>query len=249
MLAAADTPARARATRRRIGRAGPFMSERQDPPTMRGAGGLMSADPKRRPFAPRAAADIVQPTLHQSLREATRATHERLHLHPGFLAVQNGTIAPHAYRALLSRLYGFHLPFEQSAATGADRSGWLCDDLAVLGMSAEAIASLALCDTLPRLDNGGRRLGALYVIEGSALGGLVLGKSLDGLLGFDGRQGRRFFFGHGRGAASAWSVFLAQLADPEMTPACRHDTVEAAVQTFAVFEEWLNGWEETHGCN
>jgi heme oxygenase len=45
-------------------------------------------------------------SLRQTLRTATAAPHARLHLHPGFAAIQNGTIARVDYRSLLARLYG-----------------------------------------------------------------------------------------------------------------------------------------------
>lgn len=90
----------------------------------------------------------------------------------------------------------------------------------------------------------GRRLGALYVIEGSTLGGLTLCKGLEQLLGSPGMEGRQFFHGHGRGTAQAWSGLLAKLTEADDGPAARVEIIEAAVQTFSVFEAWLTSWRD-----
>jgi heme oxygenase len=182
--------------------------------------------------------DPSLPGLHQALRQATRAPHERLHGHPGFLAVQKGTIEVDTYRALLARLYGFHLPFEAAAGIGPDRSHRLRDDLVVLGFDADAIAGLPICH-IPGLGNANRQLGALYVVEGSALGGLAMGKGLDRLLGPGIVEGRRFFLGRGRETAVSWNALLADLLTVQAWSS-RAEIIAAAVQIFTVFEQWLN---------
>lgn len=190
-------------------------------------------------------ADQARPELHQALRDATRAVHERLHLHPGFAAVKNGTIGLDAYRALLARLYGFHLPFEDAAAIGADRSTWLRDDLLALGVNAGEVADLPLCNEIPAL-NSVRQLGALYVVEGSTLGGLALARCLDQLFGSGVVAGRQFFHGRGRATAPAWNTLLARLNRADDNCASRADIIGAAVHIFSVFEDWLSGWRAQH---
>jgi hypothetical protein len=109
--------------------------------------------------------------LRQCLREATAAAHERLHHHPGFAAIQDGTIDLAHYRSLLVRLYGFYVPFEAAAGIAGDRSNWLRADLAAVG--GYALATIPRCTSLARLDTQARQLGALYVVEGSTLGGRI----------------------------------------------------------------------------
>ncbi len=184
--------------------------------------------------------DPAHSGLHLALRQATRAPHERLHLHPGFLAVQQGTIERAAYRALLARLYGFHVAFEVAAGIAPDRSLWLRDDLASLGVDNASVARLPICP-VPGLGNLNRRLGALYVIEGSALGGLAMGKSLDPLFGIGVVAGRQFFLGRGRETVLAWNALLADLLTPGAV-ASRAEIITAAQQMFTVFEEWLSDW-------
>ncbi len=191
--------------------------------------------------APRHDDDGAETSLHRVLRAATRDVHDRLHRHAGFAAVQDATIGRGAYRDLVVRLYGFYAAFEVAAAVGPVRSTWLASDLEALGL-ARALHALPRCPHVPRLDTAHRRLGALYVAEGSALGGRELARSLDRLLGTDVTAGRRFFIGRGPQTGEAWRGYLAQLSAAPSETSAQAEIVTGAVETFAAFEHWLNGW-------
>ena len=184
----------------------------------------------------------AKPPLRLLLRAATHDVHQRLHRHDGFAAIQNATIGLTAYRLLLIRLHGFYIPLEAAAAIGGHRSGWLRDDLRALDVDQETLDSTPICPFLPRLGSESRRLGALYVVEGSALGGQELGRGLDHLLGAGAPDGRRFFAGRGSATGEGWKRFLAVLSAASADPTATAEIVGAAVDTFAVFEKWLTGW-------
>lgn len=133
------------------------------------------------------------------LREATHDVHQRLHRHDGFATIQNTTIDIASYRRLLIRLYGFYVPFETVADIGRDRNAWLEHDLRALGLGRQELGAIAICNDIPSLMSADARLGALYVVEGSALGGRDLGRNLDRLLGWETINGRRFCLGRGSG--------------------------------------------------
>jgi len=191
------------------------------------------------------------PSLHQTLRAATSETHERLHLHEGFAAIRSGTIDLVDYRALLFRLYGFHVSFEAALGLASDRSAWLQDDLAALTMGGNTPEMIPRCTSLEAFATPTRQLGALYVVEGSTLGGRQLARDLAPLLapllGSAGGAGRRFFLGRGAQTNAAWKTFLARLTLSGSTPAVRSEIVAAAVRTFSIFEEWLRGWRSFTG--
>lgn len=184
-------------------------------------------------------------SCHDELRAATREPHERLHLHCGFSAVNDGTITIQNYQALLIRLYGFYLPFERALGEESFRTSLLASDLAYVGINGNALSHIPLCVDLPRYDYEPSRLGALYVVEGSALGGRVLSRGLDVLLGTASVDGRRFFVGRGAGTGAAWLDFLNRVSSAGYETSGRAALVSAAVKTFTVFETWLNGWHET----
>lgn len=180
--------------------------------------------------------------IHQALRAATDAPHQRLHRHPGFAALHTGVITICEYRSLLGRLLGFHIPFEAAIGLDRERSGLLTADLEALGVTASQRATLPLYPYLPRRVEPAQRMGARYVVEGSALGGLQLARSLDALLGREQMNGRRFFTGRGRATVAQWRVFLAQL-EAIATDALAWDAIiDAAQETFCAFEEWMCDW-------
>lgn len=186
-------------------------------------------------------------TLRDALRSATDDVHERLHAHRGLAAVQAGTIDRSKYRALLSRLYGFHRPFEVLARIAPNRTTWLESDLAVLGIDAGQRAALPRCAAFPEKVSREYILGARYVVEGSALGGRGLARQLDDLLGLGMIAGRRFFSGHGAATSVVWRDYLVLLSSVPDVGTKRAAVIEGPAEAFAIFEQWLEGWDHGHG--
>jgi heme oxygenase len=195
----------------------------------------------------RRASGKTAPSLHMELRAATQEVHGRLHHHAGFASVQDASISSAHYEALIVRLYGFYMPFEAAMAIEPERSTWLAGDLAALNHK-RPLHALPMCRHIPRLDSAYLRLGALYVAEGSALGGRVLASGLDRLLGTGVAEGRQFFIGRGAGTGEAWRAYLALLSAAQPEPSACAEIIKGAVKTFAAFEHWLNGWStSSHG--
>ena len=180
--------------------------------------------------------------LRRALREQTSAIHERLHHHDGFHAVQRGNIDLKGYSDLLKRLYGFYLAYEAAAQTAPERSDWLRRDLASLSSPDQAWQAIPLCDHMPMFDTPERRLGALYVVEGSTLGGRAMALRLDPVCGVGVAEGRRFFQGRGGGTGEAWSGILKRLDEGDDDETTHVAVIEAALETFACFERWMAGW-------
>ena len=192
--------------------------------------------------------DVIQ-SLHGRLRDATALVHERMHGHDGFGAIKNGTIDKTSYTQILCRLYGFYRPFERETGISAVRSRWLGQDLGDLGLDDTLREKIRDCAGIPRLQTAHGRLGALYVVAGSALGGRQLARGLDHLFPPDETAGRRFFLGHGAQTGAVWRDYLAQLAAvPPDDTHTQAEIVDAAIDTFAVFERWALGWKDAaHG--
>lgn len=184
--------------------------------------------------------------IRDVLRSVTHAVHQRLHIHVGLAAVEAGTIDREAYTQLLCRLYGFHQPFEARAQNGADRTNWLTSDLVALRVDAASLARLPVCADLSTLTSPEQFLGARYVVEGSALGGLGLARQLDHLFGAGVMAGRQFFSGHGAEAGHVWRSYLAELSAASPDPIRRAAIISGAISTFAIFEQWLEGWTDWH---
>lgn len=90
------------------------------------------------------------------------------------------------------------------------RSAALLDaDLRALGAAPDArLESIA---PAPVLSDPGHWLGALYVIEGSMLGGRVIARHLEGAFDWRDGNGYSYFLGHGAGTAERWKAVCALL--------------------------------------
>ena len=85
-------------------------------------------------------------------------------------------------------------------------------------------------------------LGALYVVEGSTLGGLQIARALKGYIGDESGAGRSFFLGRGEQRSAMWSAFLKTGTLAEAAEQAR-DAIDSAAATFATFEAWMADWK------
>ena len=84
-------------------------------------------------------------------------------------------------------------------------------------------------------------LGAMYVIEGSTLGGAVIAKRLQSLPWIKKESHLNFFTSYGKDKASMWQQFLQFLTSYGTQFPEREDAVvSGAMQTFAEFHRQLN---------
>ena len=181
-------------------------------------------------------------TMHR-LRVETRAAHERLEESIDLTAL---TATPDHYRALISRFYGFHAAIEpllRAALTDiyapVERASLLALDLKALGVSDACLDAIPLCDALPRLTSPARAFGVAYVLEGSALGGQIVGRIVRDRLGYDREHGVAFFLGAGRHIGEDWRAFGhacdAYFADRDG----QAEAIQAANETFEAMGDWL----------
>ena len=176
------------------------------------------------------------------LRSVTRPAHDRLEGGLGLL----DELGVDAYRAVLSRLYGFWKGWQpQVAALLNDepltkprrRLHLLAADLTALGVSEEGLAALPPCP-LTSLRSGAEALGSLYVMEGSSLGGRIIRRNVERCLKDIGLASCSYFNGYGDETGAMWRSFLARL---EEVPAVdMEDVGRGATATFDRLGTWLS---------
>jgi heme oxygenase len=177
-----------------------------------------------------------------------------LQAQPQFAALLRGTLLPKDYRRLLLRLFGLHAPIEARIARhdGEVLMGWrkigavpgwparLRSDLSFLGVDQAAIDDAPSAATLlPVLDNAAAALGCAWVVEGSALGGRVMSRRLNAILGTAGAGGAGTFLATQPGQSDRWIGCCAAVEACGADPRHHIDMRNAAVAVFDVFERWL----------
>lgn len=109
------------------------------------------------------------------------------------------------------------------------RSALLLTDLQNIGESTLAFPPCQIA-----LEEPASFWGALYVMEGSTLGGQLISRHLEEALGFRDGHGYRFFRGHGQDTGRLWKEFCA-LFEEETTGLDDGAVVRGAEQIFAAF--------------
>jgi len=188
------------------------------------------------------ATDTLTP-LSQQLKEQTLAEHLALEdlIVPQIRNVQTAN----DYVQLLQLFYGFNKPVEE-AIQKLIPSTLLLDinkrqkaDLLLQDLQASATSQQPLlCTDLPAMETVEQAFGALYVMEGSTLGG----KSITQLLlktsiGLQPDQ-LRFFNAYGKETGPMWLSFLSTL-NTFSSPEQQAIIIDTAKVTFIKFKHWI----------
>lgn len=154
------------------------------------------------------------------------------------------------YTRLLQAFYGYVLPVQEKIMLHIDQrsvpdiglrrnAGLLEKDLHELGGAAPQ----EFCQDLPPIRSHAEALGALYVLEGSTLGGKIISKMIAGKL--DSSAGLKFFNGYGEKTGTMWKEFLLRLQENDH-PDHNGTIVESVQSTFLLFDKWLKEKLETN---
>jgi heme oxygenase len=182
----------------------------------------------------------------------THATHVGLER---ALDLLNPAIKLADYRALLARFYGYYLPLESAMsvalagskpelAAGRWKCAALAEDLRALGMSATALEQLPSAKRTPTLSCVAEVIGAMYVTEGSTLGGAVLTRHFSDRFGLTREHGLAFFNVYGVRTGDLWQRYLSYLPAFD-NPSDAELVVSAAMSTFESLAAWLTRQPET----
>jgi heme oxygenase len=188
------------------------------------------------------------------LRERTRELHTQLEV---AIDVSAALVSVPSYIHLLLGYLNIYRPFEALlkkqddtvlgliSETYQSRVELLERDLRALGVEpgelTEASIGASVSLAFPRLNDLDSVLGALYVVEGSALGGQFIYREIQQRLGIDAGSGAAFFFGSGEKTGAGWKRFITMLNQHVSEP---ERAAEAAVAMFGVFEEGLRSRPE-----
>jgi heme oxygenase len=178
----------------------------------------------------------------QILRRETAADHEAVE---GSMPLMHEGLDTTEYVACLRQMYGVVAAWEEKAEAIApewlretlvarQRRFLLKSDLEQFGIRDEdpRRAPMPALEDLPSL------LGAMYVMEGSTLGGQFIAKHVETALQLEEGKGNSYFRGHGSRTGQMWKEFCEMLKS-KVADENTEAVVASAKAMFAVFGSWM----------
>lgn len=183
--------------------------------------------------------------LSEKLKETTKTAHIELEK----VLVQKIKAIRHTddYLEILVYFYRFFAPLEKSIfpqvgttfpdAAQRRKSEWIMEDIYHLKPSHLPIPAYP---ETPQIDSQAKSIGALYVIEGSTLGGQVICKMISQRLGISTKAGFRFFTGYEENTVTMWDNFKNYINGTKWSEEEEKELVDTANRTFALFRQSID---------
>lgn len=172
-----------------------------------------------------------------SLREGTAELHKRLEENNLANKIIDHSISLEEYKFLLYQNFLAYCAVEREIAgylpdQKMDKAERLKSDLASMDVKLFSCGNHFgfTCDS------EAEAIGAAYVIEGSAMGGMMIGRELKNCKATQHLPEQEFFSGS-RTSAKEWNKFLKMLRNREFSETEIDTAVNKAVETFRVFEK------------
>lgn len=128
--------------------------------------------------------------LSDTLKTETKPFHDAIEHNPFMQKIEHHTFTKEDYIALLKIFYALHCTlesqleeYEELEMAKRERCSSLRADLLALGVDEHDLKRERLSDLSLQIDTLSKAYGALYIIEGSRMGGLFLTKLFRSLLG------------------------------------------------------------------
>lgn len=190
----------------------------------------------------------MQPTSYpilEKLRAATGELHKTLDtsLYP---LIQNMK-TPEEYAKLLNTFYAYFKPVEDKVYNFISdeqlddhnerrNTGYILHDLEQLDFKN----NIPLATNTPVIDNAAAAFGALYVMEGSTLGGKIIAKTIGGNLNLQNGSALNFFSGYKDQTGPKWLKFIEALNSFAASNNNDDVIIEAAKDTFKKLKYFID---------
>ena len=183
------------------------------------------------------------PQTASNVKNCTSSLHQELEslLIPEMQAIRSAD----DYARILQWFYGFVFPLEISIEqkikpdilpdiAERKKSHLILQDLVALGSS---ITDIPINNDLPDIQHQEQAIGAMYVLEGSTLGGKVIANMLTkNAAGF--KNSIHYFTAYGKETGSKWRIFLDLMNQYQSTKQVE-TIIETANETFLKFRNWI----------
>ena len=108
----------------------------------------------------------------------------------------------------------------------------------ILALQPETDTAIPLCSRTPHITSHASSLGALYVTEGSTLGGRVITQMITKKLAITPDRGFSFFNSYGEETPAMWQKFKLLINHPRQ-PKEQSEMMDTAIETFSTFKDWI----------
>jgi len=183
-----------------------------------------------------------------NLRQETADSHRKLEENSFSRAILDTDVTLHSYQTYLAKLYCVTSGCEKDIypvlipvipdLEKRNKAHLIIQDLSDTGVSPEVIKGLPVYSF--KITGVPEALGAMYVLEGSILGGKILYKHINKVLRLDASHGASYFWGYGMETGILWKTFISSLAEFAVHENCEKEIISSAVQTFTVINNWLD---------
>ncbi len=175
--------------------------------------------------------------MTEKLKEETRELHEQIEDKNLARQIMDHSISLETYKLLLLQNYIAYRETETEIQKflphyKGKKHIQLKQDLEELEISE----GIPVKKDIFKCNSRAEAFGAAYVVEGSALGGMVLAKNLSKCKGLD-RINQYFFFNGNKDNLQDWKSFKEELEKYPFTEAEEKEAVEKAKDTFRFFEK------------
>lgn len=180
--------------------------------------------------------------LSEKLKGNTKTAHQELEK----LLVKNikSIRSTEDYLVILSYFYRFFAPLEKKIVYQLEtalpdimerrKTTWILDDLDYF---QGVLLPRPYLSPILAIDNPFQAIGALYVIEGSTLGGQIICKMIAQKLGISTEHGFRFFSGYGKVTHKRWEDFKDFLNNNDWILEEEKTVIDTANRTFDAFKQ------------
>ena len=172
----------------------------------------------------------------KELREATAALHQKLEEKNLANKIVDHSISEEEYKLLMLQNYMAYSIAEEAISGQVqdypkEKTSDILDDLSSLGCSNSDLPSFDFAIT-----NAAEAIGAKYVIEGSAMGGIMIGRELEKCPSLQEIPEQQFYSGK-RDAVKSWNSFKKHVNAQEYTGEQIEAACKKAVETFQLFQK------------
>lgn len=182
-------------------------------------------------------------TVAQRLKQETAEAHRKTEmiLAPRLVSIHTFD----DYATVLKMFYGYFSPLEKEISNYVTEvilhdvhqrrnSLFILRDLEAIGCSTKQVP---VCQHIPKITSVPSALGAMYVLEGSTLGGRMISKMLMKNVSIVfGENNLNFFNGYKEDTGNKWKAFLSVIEDYDTSA---NELITSANETFNGLTKWM----------